>query len=43
MAFNKADVIASAKKYGPKYAGKISMFINKNRTCLLYTSPSPRD
>jgi len=32
MAFNKADVIASAKKYGPKYAGKISMFINKNRT-----------
>ena len=32
MAFNKADVIANAKKYGPKYAGKISMFINKNRT-----------
>ena len=32
MAFNKADVIASAKKYGPKYAGKISMFFNKNRT-----------
>ena len=32
MAFRKADIIASAKKYGPKYAGKISMFINKNRT-----------
>ena len=32
MAFKKADIIASAKKYGPKYAGKISMYINKNRT-----------
>ena len=32
MAFNKDEVIANAKKYGPKSQGKISMFISQNRT-----------
>ena len=32
MAFNKDEVIANAKKYGPKSQGKISMFVSQNRT-----------
>tara|TARA_Y100001963_G_scaffold15540_1_gene19263 strand:- start:30 stop:404 length:375 start_codon:yes stop_codon:yes gene_type:complete len=31
MAFNKADVIANAQKFGPKQKGKISLFANQNR------------
>ena len=34
MAFNKDEVIANAKKYGPKSQGKISMFISQNRTSI---------
>ena len=31
MAFNKADVIANAQKFGPKQKGKISLYANQNR------------
>jgi len=34
MAFNKDDVIASAKKYGPKQKGKVSIFVSQNRTSI---------
>ena len=34
MAFNKDEVIANAKKYGPKSQGKISMFVSQNRTSI---------
>ena len=30
--YKKDDVIANAKKYGPKSKGKISLFISYNRT-----------
>ena len=32
MAFNKDDVIESAKKFGPKQKGKVSIFVSQNRT-----------
>ena len=32
MAFNKADVIASAQSYGPKGPNKIVLFVNENKT-----------
>ena len=32
MAFNKADVIASAQSYGPKGPNKIVLYVNENKT-----------
>ena len=34
MAFNKDDVIESAKKFGPKQKGKVSIFVSQNRTSI---------
>ena len=31
MAFNKADVIANAQKFGPKKPNKFILFINQNK------------
>ena len=48
-SFKKVDAIltpstpSSAFKFGEKTNDPISMYLNDIFTCLLYTSPSPRD